>query len=148
HGYQILFIADIHRRKLKFNTFENLSKTPDIVCIAGDLIERGVPFQRMRSNIRVLKQWNTPVYFVWGNNDYETKPNEMIRILKEEDVVILEDNIQIIHRNQEKLNLLGFDYYFDYFNETSLIDWSVLDDSFTILLIHNPQAYEVLHEEK
>lgn len=148
HGFQILFIADIHRRKLRSQTFDSITDTPDIVCIGGDLIERGVPFTRMRENIRMLKQWGAPVYFVWGNNDYETQPNEMIRILKEEEVMILEDDVHVLTKGNEKINLLGFDFYYDYFSEPFLIDWSHIDESFTMLLTHKPSSFTMLEEQK
>jgi len=148
NSFHILLIADIHRRKLNPKTFEKWSQVPDIVCIAGDLMERGVPYGKMRSNIRVLKQWKTPVFFVWGNNDYETQPNEMIRILKQEGVIILEDEIHTLHRNQAQIKVVGFDFYFDYFDDSSQIDWSVIKDSFTILLTHNPKTYDMLENKE
>ena len=40
------------------------------MIIGGDLTENGVPFQRIKENILQLKKLG-PVFFVWGNNDYE-----------------------------------------------------------------------------
>lgn len=143
-GFRLFLIADIHRRRLRQHTIEKLAHPPDIVCIAGDLIERGVPLERMRDNIKILKQWKVPVYFVWGNNDYEAQPDEIIRILKEEDVIILEDDMQVIERNHAHINVLGLDFYFDHMDETILGDWSIPKDTFTILLAHKPHAFMLL----
>ena len=41
-----------------------------MVIIGGDLLEKGVPLDNVEKNIRQLKRLG-PVFFVWGNNDYE-----------------------------------------------------------------------------
>ena len=48
----------------------------DLVIIGGDIRERGVPIERVEKNILKLKELG-PLYFVWGNNDYEGDFHEL-----------------------------------------------------------------------
>ncbi|MFD2133243.1 metallophosphoesterase [Pseudogracilibacillus auburnensis] len=146
-GFTIFFIADIHRRNIKNQTLHKITEQIDLVLIGGDLIERNVSFQKIRSNLKKLKKWNKPIYFVWGNNDYEIDTFTFIQLLKEENVVILEDTLINIYKGTEKVQLIGFDYYKD-INLQPLFDWKEVDDSFTILLTHKPSSFYELEQAK
>lgn len=146
-GFHIFFIADVHRRTISEKTLLKVNKPIDIVLIGGDLIERHVSFNKLRENIIKLKRWNKPIYFVWGNNDLETDTEKLIEILTLERVTILKDSSIEIIKDNEKINLIGFDYYED--NTEPLIDWKEIDHSFTIVLTHKPsQFYELKESEK
>src|SRR5690625_2269181 len=106
NNYNIFFIADIHKRKLKKSTLEKINKPIELVLIGGDLIERGVPLERMRSNLKMLQKWKVPIYFVWGNNDRETDTDKMTEVLRGENVAILEDNVISIYKDKDKINLI------------------------------------------
>jgi len=147
HDFTIFFIADIHRRTIREQTIYSFETTVDAVFIGGDLIERGVSFERMVANIRTLKHYQAPIYFVWGNNDYETVPKKIIDLLTAEKVIILEDTVHKIHRGSEYLNLVGFDFYYDKQSQP-LVNWQLVDQSYTILLAHKPSAYEHLHADE
>src|SRR5690625_1271433 len=87
--FKIFIIDDIHRRTIRKQTIYSHQTTVDAVFIGGDLIERGVSFKRMVANIRTLKHYQAPIYFVWGNNDYETVHKKIIDLLTAEKVIIL-----------------------------------------------------------
>ncbi|WP_183163697.1 metallophosphoesterase [Alteribacter keqinensis] len=87
----ILFISDIHRRQLKPGFFRTFSKTPDMVWIGGDLAERGVNEKTLKHNLKVLSSI-APVYFVFGNNDYEWPEASFTRILHQFNVTILKNS--------------------------------------------------------
>lgn len=143
-GFRLFFISDVHKRGIRSKTLAALGEKPDIVCIGGDFIERGVPENRMRNNIRLLKQWQVPIYFVWGNNDKEVDVATYKRILKEEDVILLEDEAVLIEKAEEKFYLVGFDYHEDPLQNRAFYGWETLQDTFTILLTHKPSDYNVL----
>lgn len=147
HGYTIFFIADIHRRKIKKQTLKRIETNVDAVFIGGDFIEKGVSFDKLRANIRILQDFNMPIYFVWGNNDYETRPKEMYDLLVAENVIVLEDTVDIIHRGTEHINLIGFDFYFTKAS-SPLVDWQLIDQAYTILLTHKPSAFYSLHPQE
>ena len=119
----------------------------DLVVIGGDLIERGVSLKRMRNNIVKLKRLGAPVYFVWGNNDYEVNEKELSQILQQENVIILKDEVTFIQKGSNKINLLGFDFS-NVLEEQPNIDWDRVDHSFTILLTHHPYSFDNLTRDK
>ncbi len=84
----IFFISDIHRREISERIIIEASDKADIVVIGGDLTEKGVPVQRVRNNILKLKEI-APVFFVWGNNDYEAEPQLLSALLLECGVKII-----------------------------------------------------------
>lgn len=145
-GYTIFFIADIHRRTIKVSTLEKVISPVNAICIGGDLLERGVSFGKMRKNIQILKRWNVPIYFVWGNNDYETNAKRVKKILLEENVVILQDSVHTIIRGTDHMNLLGFDFHYGN-HAQSLLNWDLVDQAYTILLCHKPSAYNLLSKK-
>lgn len=143
HDYHIFFIADVHTRLIKEETLNKVTEKIDVVLLGGDLIEKGVPFSRLQQNIVKLKRWGAPIYFVWGNNDLETIPTKIVRLLKEEHIILLEDTIETLQKGNETIQLVGFDYYRD--DTIRNIQWEKLH-SFTILLTHAPSAYYLLNE--
>ncbi|MGY4690142.1 metallophosphoesterase [Salibacterium sp. K-3] len=90
-GKSIFFITDIHRRRIPDCLIRRVQEA-EIVIVGGDLFEKGVPLQRVRNNIRRLKRIG-PVLFVWGNNDVEENPEDLLQLLKEENVRVLENSI-------------------------------------------------------
>lgn len=145
-GFRVFFISDVHRRKIRPKTIASLEGKPDIVCIGGDFIERGVPLARMRRNIQLLQQWQVPIYYVWGNNDREVGVEAFKSILKEEAVMLLEDEAVLIEKAGEHFYLVGFDYLEDPDNCRAFDDWEVVQDSYTVLLTHKPSDYSRLSE--
>ena len=143
NGLKIFFIADIHRRSVSENTLMSIKEKIDIVVIGGDLTEKGVPLKRTRSNLRKLKKLDAPVYFVWGNNDYEIQSDKLTTLLINESIIILKDSYVNITRNDDMISLIGFDYIGE--NEERIkIDWQDVKGNYCILLTHISSAlYEL-----
>lgn len=139
--FTIFMIADIHRRRLRAKTINKIKKPIDMVCIAGDLLERGVPLKRVEQNIALLKQWQVPIYFVWGNNDIEVNVEELIKLLQRAGVSILEDRIIPFRKGRDQLNVIGFNYYDGEEYACMQLPWQKVPNDFTILLTHKPSAY-------
>lgn len=138
----IFFISDIHRRKISDKVIADVIGKTDIVIIGGDLTEKGVPMKRVKENIEKLKKLG-PVYFVWGNNDYEVDYRKL-------DVILLESGVKILYNTSvtfesemgEKICLLGVD---DLHQNLDRIDFALIDaekDSFKILASHYPDIVE------
>ncbi|MDP4161842.1 MAG: metallophosphoesterase [Bacillota bacterium] len=143
----LFFISDIHRRTVSDNMLKKVKGRADIVIIGGDIIEKGVPFNRVKENVKKLKEIG-PVYFVWGNNDYEVDYHELDAILLENKVKIL-DNTAVTFESAEgeKLSLLGVD---DLSLKRDRLDLSLQDaedESFKILASHNPKITEKILSE-
>lgn len=144
-GLTIFFIADIHRRKIKQKTLRKISQQIDFVVICGDLVERGVSLKRMQDNIVKLKKWSTPVYFVWGNNDYEVDVEKMTKVLKQEEVIILKNTIDKFEKNNSNINIIGLDYD-ENLEKVPQLNWEQLRKSFTLLLTHHPASFIEMDE--
>ncbi len=145
---KIFFISDIHRRVISDRLIETVRHEADIVIIGGDLLEKGVPFARVEQNIVKLKKIG-PVYFVWGNNDYDVDPGELESLLLKQDVTILANAaVTIKSSEEEKITLLGVD---DISMERDHLDLALAkcghDHSFRILVSHNPVVKKQLLEE-
>lgn len=143
----IFFISDIHRRTISETIINHVQKKADIVIIGGDLTEKGVPFERVKANLQKLKRIG-PVYFVWGNNDYEVDYHKLDAILLDYGIKVL-DNTAVTFESQqgEKLCLLGVD---DLNQSRDRLDLALLDaedQSFKILASHYPNITEKILTE-
>lgn len=135
---RIFFISDIHRRVVSPSLIENVKGKADLVIIGGDLAEKGVSLSQIAANVQTLSEIG-PVYFVWGNNDYEIDYHELDALLLEHGVKIL-DNTRVLFESDcgDKLCLLGVD---DVGLERDRLDLALADcqeNGFRILISHNP----------
>lgn len=144
---KIFFISDLHKRKISPSIINRVKGKTDIVVIGGDITEKGVPINQVEENVKRLKELG-PVYFVWGNNDYETDYHELDAALLSLGVKIL-DNTAVLFDSPtgDKISLLGVDY----------IEWGRADldlalsdsekNSFKILVSHCPRIMNRVKEE-
>ncbi|KMK93627.1 metallophosphoesterase [Rossellomorea marisflavi] len=70
---KVFFLSDIHKRTISENIINAVKDKADVVVIVGDLTEGGVPLSRVEKNLDSLTAIG-PIFFVWGNNDYEVDP--------------------------------------------------------------------------
>lgn len=140
NNFRVFFIADIHRRNINEQTLNSIKLKIDIVLIGGDLTEKGVPLNRTKKNIQKLKKFAAPIFFVWGNNDYEVPIDSLIHLLHEENVMILQDTSKDIVRNGDEISLVGFDYHKDN-DDHHLINWEKIQGKYTLLLTHKPSSF-------
>jgi len=144
---KLFFISDIHKRKIDPTIIAKVKGKTDIVIIGGDLTEKGVPLSRVEDNVKKLKELG-PVYFVWGNNDYETDYHELDAALLNLGVKIL-DNTAVLFQSKsgDKLSLMGVDYIeFGRADLNQALSDSE-EDSFKILVSHCPRIMNRVKEE-
>ena len=142
---RIFFISDIHKKKLTSGMINHLKKETDLVIIGGDLREGGVPLQQAEQNVRLLKELG-PVYFVWGNNDYEGNYHDLDAMLLDLGITILDNAAARLESEAgEPLWLLGVD---DLSLERADLRLSLGDagTGFKILVTHNPLVSEQVPE--
>ncbi|EMT47348.1 metallophosphoesterase [Anoxybacillus flavithermus] len=144
---RIFFISDIHRRRVSETFIDSLKGKVDLVIIGGDLTEKGVPFSRVKRNIELFKQLG-PVYFVWGNNDYEVDYHELDALLLENGVKILDNTAVIFESEQgDRVALLGVD---DMNQERERLDLALEDAgdvNFRIVVSHDPRIIQKIAPE-
>ncbi|WP_040955459.1 metallophosphoesterase [Virgibacillus sp. SK37] len=140
NGFKIFFISDIHRRSIRTTTLQTISSQINIIVIGGDLTEKGVPLNRVRNNIRKLKNMHAPIYFIWGNNDYEASPEKIKRILEQEDVHILLNTNKDLRRGDQIISLLGIDCC-KYGNVNVELPMNESKGVYKLLITHDPSTY-------
>ncbi|MFS0635661.1 metallophosphoesterase [Mesobacillus foraminis] len=145
---KIFFISDLHRRIISETVLHNVKGKADLVVIGGDLAEKGVKRSHMEENLSRLQSIG-PVYFVWGNNDYEVS-SELDELLDEKGVNVLKNSaVKIKSKAGDEFALLGVDDFMT--GECNLDEalQSVGDIAFKILISHNPDAvYSITAEQQ
>lgn len=143
----IFFISDIHRRSISEKIINEVKGKVDLVIIGGDLLESGVPLERVEKNIQKLRELGL-VYFVWGNNDYEVDPHIIDALLLKYGVKIL-DNTAVSFESElgDRFILLGVD---DVAKRRDRLDLALQDGGeggFKLLVSHNPHIMQKIREE-
>jgi len=143
---KIFFISDIHKRMIDLELIDQVGRV-DVVVIGGDLAEKGVSFEQIKENINRLKKIG-PVYFVWGNNDYELDYHLLDATLLDLGVKIL-DNTAVLFESKtgDKISLLGVDYIGF---ERARLDFALQDSeegTFKILVSHSPAIVPQVKEK-
>lgn len=137
--FRLLFIADIHRKKLP----ENFIMNPvDAIIIGGDLTERGVPMKRTAHNLRILTE-AAPVFFIWGNNDEEVGERNLRKLLSHFQVTIL-DNESTLLFNNPHLKLVGIDFFSDAEEKLEKAFKDVQVDDTVLFVSHTPAIFKYL----
>ncbi|HBU80017.1 MAG TPA: metallophosphoesterase [Paenibacillus sp.] len=108
-GSKILYISDIHKRKLKNNDLEHLRNQVDWVIIGGDVAEKGISWPIVRHNMSLLS-YIAPAYTVYGNHDKRAGIAQLERIFRDTRVQLLQDSTAYLHKGKSKLCLVGVDY--------------------------------------
>lgn len=143
----IYFISDIHKREISSKMLEEIKGNVDIVIIGGDLLEKGVPFQRVEENVQKLKEIGQ-LYFVWGNNDYEVDYHQLDSMLLSKGVKILDNTaVSFESGSGEEISLMGVDEISKNRDRLHLALSDAKKDSFKILVSHNPQIVKKITSE-
>lgn len=144
---RLFFISDIHRRKIPEKLIDSLLGEVDIVVIGGDLTEKGVPITRTAHNLQLLSKLGT-VYYVYGNNDREVGEAILNTTLKENNILIL-NNESVPIADNPAIHLIGMNDGFSgkvNFNEAFK---NISEDELVIFVSHAPayfnQAKQIAH---
>ncbi|MGK7378277.1 metallophosphoesterase [Planococcus sp. 1R117A] len=140
--FKLMFISDIHRRKLNSSLLEDPA---DVVIIGGDLTEKGVPLSRVEENLKILSKLG-PLYFVWGNHDRSVGEAAVRKLFEEYNVKVLEnEGVNLL--GQPHLKLVGIDY-FSYGKNSIITAFSdVASDDTVIFVSHTPAVFKYVREK-
>ncbi|MFD0048558.1 metallophosphoesterase [Actinomycetes bacterium NPDC127524] len=143
----VFFISDIHRRRVTDKLIREVKGKADMVILGGDIREGGVALKQAEDNIIKLKEAG-PLYFVWGNNDYEGDYHSLDAMLLDHGVRILDNTAVSFQSEQgEKISLIGID---DISEERDRLDLALSDaekGTFRILVSHNPIVKKQIEDE-
>ncbi|SDR85740.1 Predicted phosphohydrolase, MPP superfamily [Paenibacillaceae bacterium GAS479] len=110
-GLRILFISDIHRRRIDPGLSRQVEEQggAELVLIGGDVRESGVSLELVRENMRLLSRLG-PTYAVFGNHDYDEDIEALRSCLEDAEVKILQNRYQMIRLpGREPFKLAGTD---------------------------------------
>lgn len=139
---KVFFISDIHRRLIDRSIIERVKGQADIVVIGGDLTEKGVPFSRIRENLHRLNEIG-PIFFIWGNNDFEVNLSHFRQLLLENHVKILENShVSIPVGNDKLVYLVGVNEFSFELDDHDRALEGIPADAFKIMVCHNPKIFE------
>ncbi len=160
-AYRIAQVSDLHNADMgkKNEVLISILKEakPDIIAITGDMIDS------RNTNIEIALQFAeeaikiAPCYYVTGNHEARVSEYpELKKGLIEMNVVVLENSKLEIDRFGDTIALLGVDdpsFQTDYLlGDSSMVMNSELqelmnkEDSYTVLLSHRPELFEVYAE--
>ena len=162
-GYRIAHVSDLHNTEMGKDNEKLLDMLqeadPDIIAITGDIIDS------RNTDIDVALQFTkdameiAPCYHVTGNHEARVSEyDELKEGMIELGVVVLEDGRIELEQSGETITLLGVkdpSFQTDYlFGDSETVMQSKLqeivneEDSYTILLSHRPELFEVYTESK
>lgn len=162
-GYRIAHVSDLHNTEIGKDNEKLLAMLreadPDIIAITGDIIDS------RNTDIDIALQFTktameiAPCYYVTGNHEARVSEYDELKAgLTEQGVIILEDKCIGLDKSEETISLLGVNdpsFQTDYlFGDSETVMQSKLqeiineEDTYTILLSHRPELFEVYTESK
>ena len=155
--FKIAHVSDLHSKEWKDKLIYSIkNEEPDIIVITGDLIDSSdLVFDTSLNFIRRAKKI-APIYYVSGNHEAWSKKYDILkRGLKEEGVIVLDDENIFLTKEGEEILLIGlkdpeFDkedkFPLESINENNTIfkikSLSKNYKGYKILLSHRPELFE------
>ena len=160
-GYKILQLSDLHSKSFGNNNEKLIDmidkESPNIIVMTGDMVTANEKdFTVFYSLVKELTK-KYRVYYVYGNHEGELSlklKSEITAFLKENGVIVLDNDYISIEKNNEKINLYGLCYTQKYYsykggkkhiitenyikNKLGTID----KNKYNILLTHNPLFFD------
>ncbi|MBQ8057817.1 MAG: metallophosphoesterase [Ruminococcus sp.] len=155
-SFKIAHISDLHNAEIgkdnKRLIRELKSANPDIIAVTGDIIDSRNTDVNIAVNFMKEAVQIAPCYFVNGNHEervpveYEKLKYELLNL----NVTMLENDSIKIENDGEFITIAGINdpvFYADIvrpnLTETSINNVIPDDDSFTVLLSHRPELFEL-----
>jgi predicted MPP superfamily phosphohydrolase len=144
HNFKMFFISDVHRRLISDLIIEKANEA-EVVIIGGDLAEKGVPIERIKANLLKLSKI-APVYFVWGNNDYEIDHRIFKKTINDCGVHILDNSSVLLQKGIKTIDLAAI-------NDLSLKKANLKEtlsgcsSECRILISHNPAIMKKINKD-
>lgn len=155
-SYRIAQVSDLHNTQIGKDNKRliNALKTaqPDIIAVTGDIIDSMFTNVDVAVNFMEQAVEIAPCYYINGNNEsrvadeYEKLKTELTKL----NVTILENDSIKLSKNGDYITLSGINdpvFYADIvrpnLTETTIKNAKPDDDSYTILLSHRPELFEL-----
>lgn len=158
--FKIVHISDFHNtksKKLKDNLIKEIKNNkPNIIALTGDLIDANktdidiaISFVKKINNV-------APIYYVTGNHEANINNyDELKEKLKNNKVIVLDDNVEKLKINDKEINLIGINdpqmSHNDYSKDSVIVKDKLISiqynkNNFSILLSHRPELIKTYAE--
>ncbi|MBR4950210.1 MAG: metallophosphoesterase [Clostridia bacterium] len=112
---KIIHLSDLHGKSFGKNNSRLLKKigkeNPDLIFFTGDLITAGQKDIKKTTDFLCELSKSCPVFFVSGNHEFRKNQKEEVEsLLKDGDVIVLNNNIEKINIKETSINILGLSY--------------------------------------
>lgn len=148
--YKIVHITDIHlgqwitKKKLDgvVKIINNLE--PDTIVITGDYVSYRADeyLEDLEDSLKKLKAKDV-ILSVLGNHDYWTNPDAIKNVLKNCNIINLENEIYTINKEDKKLQIAGIDCVSVGKDDITKIEENIDYDVPAIMLVHEPDFADV-----
>lgn len=148
--FKILHISDLHNKEFDNKLIRHIEKiNPNIIVITGDLIDsRNTNIEIAMNFIENLVKISD-VYYVSGNHEIRSKEyDNLIKLLEKQNVIVLENKIDEIVINNEKINILGIMDFSFFNNEKDYQEQIKINEGFNLLLAHRPEFFDIYVDSK
>ena len=142
-GFRIAHVSDLHSAQIGQGNEKLISMlhnaNPDIIAITGDLMDRRDADPSIAISFAAEAAKIAPTYYVTGNHEVRLDVdiyNRLLDGLRAAGVIVLEDEEQIIRRNDEAISIVGHKW-----GDTDKIGDLSDFEGYTILLSHHPEDF-------
>lgn len=104
---KVFYISDIHNRIICDSLIKK-AKGVDFVVIGGDLRDNRTPNWKIEENMKKLSKLG-PIYFIWGNNDYEGDLETFKQLLKKWNVLVIGNDVVSIPHEGTHIQLAAIE---------------------------------------
>lgn len=152
--YKIVLLSDIHLGQVLGRSYaEKLvqqinAQKPDLVLIAGDLLDEKIRYVEREDSLSPLKNIKAKhgTYLAYGNHDYLDRPLIWQKMVEEQGIHALRNTAIII---DEQLKIAGINDWSRNRSTDELINLSKNNSSFySILMDHQPRRMDAALENK
>lgn len=147
-SYKMALISDVHLgRSLGRSYAERLTQrlntlAPDLVLIAGDLVDEKIAYVEEENSLDALKLINAPkgVYVAFGNHEYIDNPSKWQQLVEKQGFTVLRDKSIIL---EDRLKISGLNDFSRNRDTRTLVELALGNDKYySILLDHQPRKME------
>ncbi len=153
-GYKIIMISDLHYaaiydvEELQKVQQQIQSEAPDMVVLAGDIVDEGTTKEQMEEAFAILGELEVPdgIYYVYGNHDrqcYTRQPNytseELDEVLCQNGICVLADTYVEI---DDWLTLAGREDYTGVRKSVKALLEGADMENYLLMIDHQPVQYQ------
>lgn len=158
---KILHISDLHSKEFGQNSINLINEVnkinPDYVFITGDMVNATDTDFSVFLNFAQSIAGKYECYFIVGNHELDLSNkdyDDIISLIESYGITVLDNEKMELIKGNDKINLYGLWYNVRFYMATDQLTSDIIttiigkddEETFDILLTHNPKYFEVYNE--